>query len=62
MAVEQDDEKDGLDVDLKSLSPEGLVELIQQLEGSRHPGLRKRAQRGRGRASRPSRIAQEVSR
>jgi hypothetical protein len=45
MAAEQDDEKDGLDVDLKSLSSEGLVELIQQLEGSRHPGLRKRAQK-----------------
>ena len=28
-------EESGLDVDLKSLSAEGLVELIQQLEGSR---------------------------
>ncbi|MBI3811453.1 MAG: hypothetical protein HY283_04520 [Nitrospirae bacterium] len=45
MAAEQGDEKDGLDVDLKSLSSEGLVELIQQLEGSRHHGLRKRAQK-----------------
>ncbi|MBI3610204.1 MAG: hypothetical protein HY204_05830 [Nitrospirae bacterium] len=45
MAAEQDDEESGLDVDLKSLSPEGLVELIQQLEGSRHRGLRKRAQK-----------------
>jgi hypothetical protein len=45
MAAEQDDEKDGLNVDLKSLSPEGLVELIQRLEGSRHLGLRKRAQK-----------------
>ena len=45
MAAEQDDEEAGLDVDLKSLSSEGLVELIQQLEGSRHLGLRKRAQK-----------------
>jgi hypothetical protein len=45
MAAEQDDEAAGLDVDLKSLSPEGLVELIQQLEGSRHLGLRRRAQK-----------------
>ena len=43
--AEQNDEESGLDVDLKSLSPEGLVELIQQLEGSRHLGLRKRAQK-----------------
>ena len=35
----------GLDLDLKSLSPEGLVDLIQQLEGSRHLALRKRAQK-----------------
>jgi len=38
-------EESGLDVDLKSLSAEGLVELIQQLEGSRHHVLRKRAQK-----------------
>lgn len=38
------DEGEGLDVDLNSLSPEGLVVLIQQLEGSRHLGLHKRAQ------------------
>ena len=43
--AEQNVEESGLDVDLKSLSPEGLVELIQQLEGSRHLGLRKRAQK-----------------
>lgn len=45
MAAEQDDQEPGLDVDLKSFSPEGLVDLIQQLEGSRHLGLRKRAQK-----------------
>jgi hypothetical protein len=43
--AEQDEEESGLDVDLKLLSPEGLVELIQQLEESRHLGLRKRAQK-----------------
>jgi len=45
MAAEETNEESGLDVDLKSLSPEGLVELIQQLEGSRHHVLRKRAQK-----------------
>ena len=39
------DEEAGLNVDLNSLSPEGLVDLIRQLEGSRHIGLRKRAQK-----------------
>ena len=39
------DEESGLDIDLNSLSPEGLVALIQQLEGSHHLGLRKRAQK-----------------
>ena len=34
----------GLDVDLISISTEGLVVLIQQLEGGRHLGLRKRVQ------------------
>ena len=29
MAAEQDDDEGGLDVDLQSLTPEGLVELIQ---------------------------------
>ena len=40
-----DDEESGLNADLFSLSPKGLVDLIQQLEGSRHLGLRKRAQK-----------------
>lgn len=39
------DEESGLDIVLTSLSPEGLVELIQQLEGSRHLRLRKRVQK-----------------
>jgi hypothetical protein len=41
----EDDPKTGVDVDLDSLSPQGLVSLIQQLEGSRHVRLRKRAQK-----------------
>ncbi|HET6466661.1 MAG TPA: hypothetical protein VFH55_13705 [Nitrospiria bacterium] len=44
MAPEDDSEAD-VDVNLDSMSPEGLVDLIQQLEGSRHIGLRKRAQK-----------------
>ncbi len=43
--VQEQDEASGIDVDLNSLSPEGLVDLIQQLEGSRHLELRKRAQK-----------------
>ena len=43
--VQGQDEASGIDVDLNSLSPEGLVDLIQQLEESRHLGLRKRAQK-----------------
>lgn len=44
--VPEDDPGAGIDVDLGSMSSEGLVDLIQQLEGSRHVGLRKRAQKG----------------
>ena len=40
-----DDPETGIDVDLGSMSSEGLVDLIQQLEVSRHIGLRKRAQK-----------------
>ena len=41
-----DDPKDAeFDVDVTTLSPEGLVELIKQLEGSRYLQLRQKAQR-----------------
>ena len=43
--VSEHEKESGLDVDLNSLSPEGLVDLIQRLEGSRHLGLRTRAQK-----------------
>lgn len=44
MAQDQDEDS-GIDVDLDSLSPEGLVDLIQRLEGSRHLKLRRRVQK-----------------
>jgi hypothetical protein len=43
--VPEHGEESGLDADLKSLSPESLVELIQLLEGSAHQRLRKKAQK-----------------
>ena len=44
MAPESDSEA-SIDVDLKTISSEGLVDLIQELKGSRHIGLRRRAQK-----------------
>ena len=41
-----DDPKDKeFDVDVSTLSPEGLVDLIKQLEGSRYVKLRQKAQK-----------------
>lgn len=40
-----DDPEASIDVDLGSMSSEGLVDLIQKLEGSRHSSLQKRARK-----------------
>lgn len=45
MASLKKDDKEEVSVDLASLSPENLVDLIQQLENSNHQDLRRRAQK-----------------